>query len=79
MKRCLKSFIRELKKKPEIPLFVYQIRKYGKSDNICIGEGWEVGSLHTWLVGVKISTRLKEGNLPDLSKSKLQIYRKHSP
>ena len=29
---------------------------------------------HTWLVGVKISIRLKEGNLPDLSMSKLHIF-----
>ena len=29
---------------------------------------------HIWLVGVKISTRLKEGNLPDLAKSKLHIF-----
>ena len=49
LKRCIKSLIRELKKKPETPLFVYQICKYRKSDNTCIGEGWEADPLtHDW-------------------------------
>ena len=44
-----------------------------KFDNTCWGRGGKLASSYM-LVGVKISTTLKEGNLPDLSKLKLHIF-----
>lgn len=37
---------KRIEKKPETLLFVYQICKYGKSDNTCIAEGGKLAPSH---------------------------------